>query len=307
MILVTGGTGYLGRAVVKRLIEEGNRVKVFCRNAEDTANESHIGEVHIGDVTNPGQLDEAMRGVKVVYHLAALVDHYASEEQLHRVNVQGTCNVIESALRRGVERVVHCSSVSAEPGGGSTAYGRSKIEAEKRLEAYRGKIAVITLRPGPVYDEERKNLQRLIRFVRFSHVCPRLVPDVTLHLASRKNVTDAFLRAKDAGIPGRAYAICDRYPVKRSVLTQIIRRETATVSLALPLRAAFPFLQLAARGCERLQSRLGVRPLVDRHYLKVLTRERGYDISLARYDLGYDPATTEQHFAEAVRACLGKR
>ena len=299
MILVTGGTGYLGRALSERLIQKGGHVRILCRHPRH-----YEGELCLGDVTNPEQVDNAMKGVQVVYHLAALVDHYAGTEQLNQVNVQGTINVVESAVRHGVSRMIHCSSVSAEPGGGSTAYGRSKILAEKRLESYHQHIPIITIRPGPVYDEERKNLQRLIRFVRLSHFCPRLEPDIKIHLVSRKNVTDAFLLAKTSGIPGKAYAVCDRHELKRSVLAQIIQEATAAIPISIPQAFIFPILNLVALGCEGLNSVFGMRPLIDRHYIKVLTRERRYDISPAQNDLGYDPASTEYHFAEAVQTVL---
>lgn len=302
MILITGGTGYLGRALSARLIEKGERVRIFSRHHCNFS-----GESFIGDVTNPVQLDKAMRGVNVVYHLAALVDHYAESEQLNKINVKGTVNVVESAIRHQVKRFIHCSSVSAEPGGGSTAYGQSKILAERHLEPYKKDIPVITIRPGPVYDEERKNLQRLVRFARLSHVCPLLKPDVKIHLASRKNVTEAFLLAKSFGIPGRAYAICDREEVRRSLLSNIIMEATSSKAIVLPRALFFPLMYLVALGCEALNSTFGLRPIIDRHYLKVLTRERKYNISLAQNELGFDPTPTEIHFAETVQTILNSQ
>lgn len=299
MILVTGGTGYLGRAVVAGLVRDGEKVCILSRTRSDIA-----AEVRCGDITDPLQLDEVMQGVDVVYHLAALVDHYASPDELYRVNVQGTINVVEAALRHGVKRIVHCSSVSAEPGGGSTAYGRSKIMAEQALRNLQGRIPVITLRPGPVYDEERRNLRRLVRIARVSRLCPRLVPDVMLHLASRANVVDAFLRAHDAGVPGRAYAICDRHPVRRSLLAEIIGREASAATFPVPIPLLHPLLYAAAIACEGLGGVFALRPVIDRHYLKVLMRSRGYDVSAAVDELGFVPAGTEAHFTRAVRACL---
>lgn len=301
MILVTGGTGYLGRALVDQLLAQGERVRVLCRGRRVTP-----AEACIGDVTEPARLDAAMRGVEVVYHLAALVDHHAPEAALYRVNVQGTINVAEAALRHGVRRMVHCSSVSAEPGGGSTPYGRSKIAAEQALAAYRKRLPIITLRPGPVYDEERVNLRRLVRFAAATRLCPRLVPDVTVHLASRSNVTAAFLLARDRGEPGGVYAICDREPVERSSLARIIQRETGAIAVPLPLPLLSPVLHAAALACAGLHAALGLRPALDRRHLRVLTRARRYDIARACAELGFDPAPTERHFAEAVWRCLDR-
>ena len=202
MILVTGGNGYLGRALVNGLIAEGELVRVLSRKSN-----ADFELFCTGDILNPAQLDAAMQGVTVVYHLAALVDHHATMAQLRHTNVQGTLNVIESAIRNGVQRIVYCSSVSAEIGGGSTDYGRSKIEAEHALTAYHNIIPIIILRPGPIYDQQRKNLQRLTRFAQLTRICPQLLPDVNVHLASLQNVVAAFSLAKKHGKAGSAYVV----------------------------------------------------------------------------------------------------
>jgi len=302
MILVTGGTGYLGRPLVNRLLNEGLRVRVLSR--QET---SGPGETFPGDVTLPESLDSAMAGVRVVYHLAALVDHYASPESLYRVNVQGAVNTVEAAMRNGVRRFIHCSSVSAEPGGGSTNYGQSKIEAEKRLQAYQSRISLITIRPGPVYDERRRNLRRLVRFSKGTGLAPGLVPDVQVHLASIRNVTEAFALAQEHGRSGEAYAVCDRRPVQRSILSRIIAEETGARHVSLPLPALYPFLYFVALFSEGMHRAFRIRPPISRHYLKVLTRPRQYDIRKSCEELGAMPEPTERHFRESVRNCLISR
>lgn len=245
-----------------------------------------------------------MAGVRLVYHLAALVDHYAEPGLLHKVNVKGSVYTIEAAIRNGVERFVHCSSVSAEPGGGSTTYGQSKILAEKQLKQYQAHIPMVIIRPGPVYDEGRKNIRRLVDFCKKSCVAPRLTPDTTVHLAGMQNVIDALLLAGTRGRSGQAYAICDREPVKRSVLSRIIAEETGARQTVFPLSLFYPFLYGTAFLFEGLYSLARVRPLINRHYLRVLTRERRYDIRNTREELGLEPVTTEDHFRESVKKCL---
>lgn len=302
MILVTGGTGSLGRALVDRLLQNGDEVRVLSRK-----NKLRQAEAFLDDITAPKGLDAAMRDVQVVYHLAALVDHYASPETLHRVNVQGTVNVIEAAIRNGVERFIHCSSVSAEPGGGTTDYGKSKIETERQLKTYRDDIPVIIIRPGPVYHEDRRNFRRFLTFCKRTGITPVLAPDVMVHLASRKNVIDAFFHARNHGTPGNAYAVCDREPIHRSTLSRIIAQETGGRLITLPLPVLLPFLHIGALLFEGMHHTFGYRPLFNRHYLKVLTRERAYDVTRTRKDLGFESACTEKDFRESVQRCLGAR
>ena len=299
MVLVTGGTGLIGRELVRRLVEQGQRVRVLSRQRESAG-----AELFIGDIANPGAVEAAMKGVKTVYHLAARVDHFATAAELHRTNVLGTAHVVQAALKQGVQRLIHCSTVSAEKGGGTTAYGQSKIKAEAELRALRDRLPWVIVRPGPVYDAERHNLRKAVQFARRFRIFGRLVPDTTVHLASRTNVVNAMLLAEGKGIPGRAYAICDSRPVQRSLLSKIICERTRAVSVPIPVRVASPVLH-AVSGCMEAAARMRhTRPQLNRNYLRMLARRREYDIGPAIEDLGYEPAPTEIDFAQAVDLCL---
>ena len=298
MILVTGGTGFIGRHLVRRLVEQGQRVRVLSRRPAPTD-----GELFIGNILHPGSVEEALSEVDVVYHLAALVDHFASQTELYQTNVLGTAHVIRAALKQGVSRLIHCSTVSAEKGGGTTAYGQSKIKAEAELQVLGKRLPWVIIRPGPVYDAERSNLRQAVRFARRFRIFGRLVPDTTIHLASLKNVVKALLLAAENGQVGRAYTVCDLKPVSRSLLSKIICEKTGAVSIPIPLAVMQPLLFALAECLERVCRARNSRPPMDRHYLRVLTRKRQYDISAAIVDLGYDPAPTEIHFAKAVDSC----
>jgi nucleoside-diphosphate-sugar epimerase len=130
MILVTGGTGLIGRELVRRLRQQGIQGRIQSRKQANTPR-----ELWIGNITNPETVEAAVRGVELVYHLAARVDHFASSAELYQTNVLGTAHVVRAALKQCVRRLVHCSTVSAEKGGGTTAYGQSKIQAEGELRS----------------------------------------------------------------------------------------------------------------------------------------------------------------------------
>lgn len=148
-VLITGGTGFLGHGLVRRLLALGHeRVRVYSRNefsqfrmAEafpDTAGangEPRLG-FFVGDVRDVDRLERAMKGVEIVIHAAALkrieVGHYNPDEMV-KTNVLGTMNVIEAARRTGVGRVVLVSSDKAfEP---VSTYGFSKAIAEELVLA----------------------------------------------------------------------------------------------------------------------------------------------------------------------------
>src|SRR3989344_7282923 len=130
-VLVTGGTGYIGRELVKRLEERGEQVRVL------TGKSAHGREVK-GDIANYNDVENAMRGCNNVFHLAAQLGHSRPYSLLHEVNVVGTENMLRAALQLGVKRVVHASSVAAAEDFDSN-YNKTKKEAELVVSKYQKK------------------------------------------------------------------------------------------------------------------------------------------------------------------------
>src|SRR5512143_2962653 len=113
--LVTGGTGFVGSNIALRLAERHWEARILQR--PDSSRERLEGgpfEFVTGDVLEPETLLPAMRGIDVIFHAAGVVDYWRQGvEWMYRVNVEGTRNVMEAALRAGVGRVVHTSSTAA--------------------------------------------------------------------------------------------------------------------------------------------------------------------------------------------------
>ena len=157
MILVTGGTGFLGSYIIKHLVEKGYAVRAIRRSnnlpawiSKEIMNKVEWVE---GDVLDVVALEEAMEGVDTVIHSAAVVSFVKKERlNMYQVNVEGTANVVNMMLEKNIRRLVHISSVAAlgrtEAGGHvneekkweeskvNTHYGSSKYKAE--LHVWRG-------------------------------------------------------------------------------------------------------------------------------------------------------------------------
>jgi dTDP-glucose 4,6-dehydratase len=173
LILVTGAAGFIGSHLVERLAADGARVRAFVHyNARnDWGNLELVDapvrrqiEVITGDVADPFSVRNAMRGVRVVYHLASLIAipySYVAPQSYVTTNVQGAINVLQAAREEGVERLVHTSTSEcygsaryvpideAHPLQGQSPYSASKIGADMVAESYWRSfgLPVATIRP----------------------------------------------------------------------------------------------------------------------------------------------------------------
>lgn len=175
--LVTGATGFIGSILVRRLVEEGETLRIFRRSSssldllgEATSEVEHV----IGDLTDPVAVHDAVADVDRIYHVAARIafGRTGDPDRLHAVNVQGTSNLIDAALEEDIDRFLHTSSVAAlgppEREGevadessrwretpATTEYARSKHAAE--LEVFRGQaegLEVVIANPALVFGPE---------------------------------------------------------------------------------------------------------------------------------------------------------
>jgi nucleoside-diphosphate-sugar epimerase len=158
MVLVTGGTGFLGSYIIQELVERNYPVRAIRRSTSKLpfyipARIFEKVEWVEGDILDPVSLEEAMEDAEAVIHSAAIVSfHKADKKIMHQVNVQGTANVVNAAIEKNISRLVHISSVAAvgrsETGGHVneerkwqennviTHYATSKYKAE--MEVWRG-------------------------------------------------------------------------------------------------------------------------------------------------------------------------
>lgn len=114
MILVTGGTGLLGRELLQQLLLEGHHIKaLYNKTPLPVFNYGNIEQIHCNILDTPG-LEEAMQGVQQVYHCAALISfNPARKREMFKVNIEGTTNVVNAALEADVKKIVYVSSVAA--------------------------------------------------------------------------------------------------------------------------------------------------------------------------------------------------
>ena len=163
LVLVTGGTGVLGRPAVTELVGRGHRVRLLSRHAErdaaDWAEGVEAFEAHVGD---PGSLRGAVDGCDAVLHIAGIAAESPPDVTFEAVNVEGTRNLLAEAERSGAPRFVFVSSLGADRG--ESDYHRSKRAAESLVRGYPGPWLI--LRPGNVYGPGDQVVSLLLKMVR---------------------------------------------------------------------------------------------------------------------------------------------
>ncbi len=224
-VLVTGGAGFVGSQLTRALVAQGHQVRVLRRASSKTLMLDGLPVDHVlGDILEPEPVNRAVAGCDLVYHVAALSSYWrAQRDQIYRVNVEGTREVMAACLRAGVPRVVHTSSVAAigvrqdAPADENTpfdafsatwAYADSKRRAE--LEVYRaidrGLNAVI-VNPAAVIGPGDHYLISSSMVIEFARRSFPAVPRGGVCLADVAAVVQGHLSAAERGRTGERYIL----------------------------------------------------------------------------------------------------
>ena len=306
-ILVTGATGFLGDHLTKRLLAEGERVRVLARSPEKAKSLMEMSvELAVGDITDADSVSAALQDVTKVYHLAGkLLMPGVPAMDYRRIHVEGTRVLLaQCATRPTVERIVHCSTTGVlgvtgakpadetAPFAPTNVYEQTKLEAELLArEAGQQGLPIVIVRPGLVYGPGDLHLLGFFRSIYRRLFRPIGRADVWLHPIYIDDMTEAFVRcgANPRAI-GACFHIAGREPATIATLAETIASALGVSRTAgrIPYPAA---LALATLG-DWLPSRLkGVAPLT-RSRLDFLTRSRVYDVSKAKALLGFDAKTS---------------
>jgi nucleoside-diphosphate-sugar epimerase len=304
-ILVTGGTGFTGKALVKRLLDDGHQVVAL--DYKEGVNTQELrdwgAEVILGTVTDRECARRCVRGVEVVHHLAAAFREMNVPEQHYwDVNVGGTRIMLEEAHAAGVQKFIYCSTCGVHgnvdnPPGGEDApikpadyYQRTKYEAEPvALEFHAKGLPSLVIRPAAIYgpgDPERF-------YMIFRRVASGRFPmfgdgRTTYHPLYIDNLVDAFVRAQQPGVgDGEAYLIADAEYVS---IEDLVRRvaKVMNVELRVPHYPVMPVV-LAGHIVEKVCKPFGIAPPIFPRRVDWYRQNRAFRIDKARRELGYDP------------------
>ncbi|MFP4002999.1 MAG: hopanoid-associated sugar epimerase [Alphaproteobacteria bacterium] len=318
-VLVTGASGFVGAAVVRALLDRGERVRVMTRPASDRRNIEGLDvEVVHGDLDDPDSLAEAVRGMRALYHVAADYRLWVRDPRvLYRTNVDGTVALMRAAMAAGVERVVYTSSVATlglnadgTPAHEETPvslahmvghYKRSKYlaeEAVQRLVREEGLPAVIVNPSTPVGPRDVKPTPtgRMIYEAATGRM-PAYV-DTGLNVVHVDDVAAGHLLAFAKGETGRRYILGGEDLELREILAQIARLTGRPApKVRLPRTPLYP-LAVAAEGWARLAG--GGEPMLTVDALKMARKKMFFSSARAREALGYAPRPAGEALRDAI-------
>jgi nucleoside-diphosphate-sugar epimerase len=326
--LVTGGGGFLGKAIVQRLVARGDAVRSLARGRYPELEELGV-ETQQGDVACVETVSRATAGCDVVFHVAARLGGWGPRAEYRRTNVTGTENVISACRQHGVPRLVYTSTPSVVHARGDiegadeslpyathfeSAYPETKAEAERMVLAANGEaLATVALRPHLVWGPgDNQLLPRLLSRARAGRV--RLVgrEDKLVDATYIDNAADAHLLAADrlapgAACAGRAYFIAqgEPRPTSEHINSILDAAGMPPVTQRIPTSVAWCVGALAELVYRLL--RRPEEPPLTRFAARQLSTAHWYDLSAARRDLGYAPTVSTRQGLAILRDHLAKQ
>ncbi len=308
--LVTGATGFVGEATTMALLARGDQVRALVRDINRAEKLRQCGaELAVGCMEDIQALRRAVYGVDHVYHCAAMVGDWLRREEIQRVNVDGTRNLLSACSQASIDRLIYLSSLAvlgaihhydtdetAPYCYTGDAYSDAKIDSERLVrDAHeRGDVETVILRPGFIYGPgDRRFLPSLVDSIAkggFAYVGDG---NKILNIIYIKDVVQAALLADTSReASGKVYNLTDG---TKTTLREFVSAIAEYVGVPAPSRSIpIPVAQGACYTLEFLArlTRAKAPPVLNRGRMKFLYYNQHYSIEAARRDLGFTPKFT---------------
>ena len=306
-VLVTGGTGYAGRAIVTALAARGHRVVLFARTASAS---SLPGQPIDGDIRDSDAVHAAAEGCHAIVHMAALVSTWRRRARdFDDINVNGLRNVLAAAKTAGVRKVLYTSSFLALPPAGrreplqANDYQRTKVVAEQiAVRAEDAGTPLIRMYPGVIYGPGEFTEGNLVGRMIRDHLrrkLPGLIgPRHVWSYSFVDDVASGYVEALERGRIGSRYQLGGEN-VPQIRVFEIVRQLTRR---SLPW--TIPYVAAEAIGqVEEIRARLtGATPLLTRRTVDIFRHDWPLDSSEAMRDLDYRITPLADGLARTIAA-----
>ncbi|MBD3384872.1 NAD-dependent epimerase/dehydratase family protein [candidate division KSB1 bacterium] len=302
--LVTGASGFTGGYLVDNLLKNGYSVRAFVRPSSQIKRFQNLPvELVFGDLLDADQVNAAVKGVDVVYHLAALYRQAGFPDSVYYdVNVNGTENLLKASLTHHIKRFLHCSTggvhghVTDPPGdefspfNPGDIYQKSKLEGEQLALHYFTEygLPVTIVRPIGIYGPGDTRMLKMYKMVQKGRFILFGGGDVLYHLTYVTDTVEGFrLAAENPNSIGEAYILGGKDYTTLAGFAATI----AEVLDVPPPRFKPPVWPLygAAWICEKVCIPLRIQPPIFRRRVDIFTKDRAFSIKKAEEELGFEP------------------
>ena len=325
-VLVTGGGGFLGQAIVERLVKRGDHVSSFCRNRYHSLKRLGIKQI-CGDIADQTSVEKAARGMEYIFHVAAKPGVWGKYEEFYRPNVVGTQNIIDACIKYDVPYLIHTSSPSVIFDGSDMEgtdesvpypdhylahYPKTKAMAEKAVRKISGKIGTICLRPHLIWGPGDNHLvPRILARGRAGRLIRVGIGSNKVDVTYIDNAADAHILAAERlfennELSGRTYFISQGEPVHLSDMINAILKAGGLppVKRSISPQTAY-LLGFFFEGIFKI-FKIQKEPPMTRFLAEELAKAHWFDISASRKDLGYHPRVSTQEGLKRLEKWLSE-
>ena len=315
--VITGASGHIGYALLLKLIERGERVRILIRKDLKQFDGLKCEKVY-GDVNAPGSLEKAFKGAHTVYHLAGLIDINNGDDSLvWKVNYEGVKNVVKACENQKVKKLVYASSVDAflpltngevisetkvfEPDKLEGTYAKTKASATNYIfeKCEKENLPAVVVYPGACigpYDYKVSNVGEMVR------MCLKGSMPVTLKFGAYnfvdvRDVAEGMILAAEKGTVGEGYILCGEMISTADFIKTVMH---ACGKKAPKIKMGQGIVNVAAPICEVYYKASKKTPLFTRYSIRKLCSNCNFSIQKAKTELGYSPMSVKKSIKDMV-------
>lgn len=315
--VITGASGHIGYALLLKLIEKGERVRILIRKDLKQFEGLDCEKVY-GDVTAPASLEKAFEGADTVYHLAGIIDINNGDDSLvWKVNFEGVKNVVNACRNKNVKKLVYASSVDAflplpngevmretnnfEPDKLEGTYAKTKASATNYVfeMCEKENLPAVVVYPGACigpYDYKISNVGEMFRMC-LNGKMPASLNFGAYNFVDVRDVADGMILAAEKGKIGEGYILCGEMISTDDFIKTVM---LACGKKPPKLKMGYGIVKVAAPLCEAYYKISKSTPLFTRYSMRKLCSNCNFSIEKAKSELGYSPMSVKKSIEDMV-------